>query len=92
MRCRFHSPQDARPNHVVLIRKNHPMHDVKRITGAAISTTSTEPLRGIVEINIGAGSTLKFELNEDMAHHLGTQLDRFLTQQRRLRDRLARSR
>ena len=68
------------------------MHDIQKITGAAISTTSTEPLRGIVEINIGASSTMKFELNEDMAHHLSTQLDRFLTQRRQLRDRLARSR
>jgi len=68
------------------------MKDVRKITGAAISTTSTEPLRGIVEVDIGAGSTMKFELNEDVAHHLGTQLDRFLTQRRQPLDRLARSR
>jgi len=45
----------------------------------AILTNSTQPLRGIVEIDT-AGSTVKFELNEDIAHQLCTDLERFLTQ------------
>jgi hypothetical protein len=68
------------------------MRDAHKITEVTISTMSTEPLRGTVEINTATNSTMKFELSEDMAHHLSTQLDRFLTQRRQLRERLARSR
>ncbi len=67
------------------------MRDVRKITEVTISTTSTEPLCGILEIDC-TSSTMKLELNEDMAYHLGTQLDRFLTQRRELRERFARGR
>lgn len=67
------------------------MRDAQTITEVAVSTTSTEPFRGTVEI-VTASSTIKFELNEDLAHQLSTQLDRFLTQRRPLREKLARSR
>jgi hypothetical protein len=63
---------------------NIPMHNVHKITGVTISTKSDEPLSGVVEINT-VGSTIKLELNADMAHDLCTHLDRFLTQQRRVR-------
>ena len=54
------------------------MRGVQKIT---ISTRSTEPLSAIVEIDT-VDSTMKFELNEDMAHELCASLDRFLTQGR----------
>jgi hypothetical protein len=55
------------------------MADVHKITSLSISTYSTNPPRGIVEIDT-ANSTLKFELDEDIAHRLCTDLERFLTQ------------
>ena len=55
------------------------MTNVRTITEVTISTTSTEPLRGIVEIGT-AGSTTKFELSADIAHHICTGLEHFLTQ------------
>jgi hypothetical protein len=55
------------------------MRGAHKITEVTISTKSTEPLTGIVEIGT-ADSTMKFELNEETAHDLCTNLDRFLTQ------------
>ena len=55
------------------------MTDVHKITRLSISTHSTNPPRGIVEIDT-ANSTMKFELDEDTAHSLCTDLERFLTQ------------
>lgn len=55
------------------------MTDVHKIARFSISTHSTSPPRGIVEIDT-ANSTIRFELNEDTAHSLCTDLERFLTQ------------
>jgi hypothetical protein len=54
--------------------------DAREITDVTISTTSTNPLRTIVEIET-AHSTITFELNEDMAHRICTGLERALTQE-----------
>ena len=56
------------------------MNGARKITGVSISTTSTSPLRAIVEIET-ADSTITFELSEDLAHRICTDLERFLTQQ-----------
>jgi hypothetical protein len=50
-----------------------------KITSISVSTESVEPLRGIIEID-SAGSTNRFELNEELAHGLCSDLERFLTQ------------
>lgn len=55
------------------------MTDVRKIARFSIVTHSTNPLRGTVEIDT-ANATMKFELDEDMAHGLCTDLERFLTQ------------
>ena len=55
------------------------MNGARKITGVSVSTASTNPLRAIVEIDT-ADSTITFELNEDIAHHICTGLERFLTQ------------
>ena len=55
------------------------MSDPRRIVGLSISTVSTEPLRGIVEID-SFDSTVTFELSEDTALKICTDLERFLTQ------------
>lgn len=54
-----------------------------RIAKATVSTLSTRPLSGIVQIDTAA-STMQFELNEETALDLCTQLDRFLTQGQQL--------
>jgi hypothetical protein len=55
------------------------MRDIHRITEITISTRSTGPLSGIIQIDTSA-STVQFELNEELAHDLSMHLDRFLTQ------------
>ena len=55
------------------------MRDMHRITEVTISTRSTAPLSGTIQIDTSA-STMQFELNEEIAHDLCTHLDRFLTQ------------
>jgi hypothetical protein len=55
------------------------MTAVHKIASFSISTSSVEPARGIVEIAT-TNATHKFELNEEMAHKLCTDLERFLTQ------------
>jgi hypothetical protein len=45
----------------------------------SISTRSTAPLRGIIEIDT-MDVTIRFELNEEMAHQICADLERFLTQ------------
>jgi hypothetical protein len=58
------------------------MRDLRKITNFSISTVSTEPLRGIVEIDT-FDSAMKFELNEDTALNICTDLEHFLTQEKR---------
>ena len=55
------------------------MTDVHKIAKLSISTHSTDPPRGIVEIDT-ANSTIRLEPNEDVAHSLCPGLERFLTQ------------
>lgn len=52
---------------------------VQRIANVSVSTVSVEPLRGMVEITTG-NSALLFELDEELAHRLCSELERFLTQ------------
>ncbi len=63
----------------ILYRGNFLMRDTQKITEVTVSTKSTEPLSGIVQIDTAA-STMKFEVNAEVAHDLCTHLDRFLTQ------------
>jgi len=55
------------------------MHDIRNLTRLSVSTNSTDPLRGVVEID-AAGFSMRFGLNEDLAHRICTELERFLTQ------------
>ena len=56
------------------------MRDVHRIIDVSITTTSTRPLCAIVEVEV-VGSTMKFELTEEIALRICTDLERFLTQE-----------
>ena len=55
------------------------MDDAQKITDVSVSTISTTPLRGTIAIDT-PDSTIKFELNEDVAHSICTWLEHFLTQ------------
>ncbi len=54
------------------------MDDAHKITDVSVSTISTTPLRGTIAIDT-PDSTIKFELNEDVAHSICTCLEHFLT-------------
>jgi hypothetical protein len=54
------------------------MSDVHKIAEVTITTKSTEPLIGIVQVNTG-DTVVKFEITEDLAHMICTNLERFLT-------------
>jgi hypothetical protein len=54
------------------------MSDVHKITEVSILTDSTEPLTGIVQVNT-ADAEIRFEITEDLAHKICTDLERFLT-------------
>jgi hypothetical protein len=54
------------------------MSDVQKISEVIVSTKSTEPLTGIFQV-ITADAEIKFEITEDLAHKICTDLDRFLT-------------
>jgi hypothetical protein len=54
------------------------MLDVRKITEVVVVTKSIEPLTGIVQVNSGASEAI-FEITEDLAHKLCTDLERFLT-------------
>jgi hypothetical protein len=56
------------------------MRDLRRITDFSITTVSTEPLRGIIEIDT-FDSVVRFELSEDTALKICTDLEHFLTQE-----------
>jgi hypothetical protein len=55
------------------------MQDIRNLTRLSVSTNSIDPLRGVVEID-AADFSMKFELNEELAHRICTELERFLTQ------------
>jgi hypothetical protein len=68
------------------------MDDAYKITDVSVSTISTTPLRGTIEIDT-PDSTIRFELNEDIAHSICTRLEHFLTQEQpRGRNQARRSR
>ena len=54
------------------------MSDVHKIIEVTILTKSTEPVSGIVRVNT-ADAEIKFEITEDLAHKICTDLERFLT-------------
>jgi hypothetical protein len=54
------------------------MRDVHKITEVTILAKSTEPRTGIVRVNT-ADAEIKFEITEDLAHQICTDLERFLT-------------
>lgn len=54
------------------------MNDAHKITEISILTESTEPLIGIVQMNT-ADQEIRFEITEDLAHKICTDLERFLT-------------
>lgn len=54
------------------------MRDVHKIIEVSILTSSTEPLTGVVQVNT-ADADMKFEISEDLAHRICTELERFLT-------------
>ena len=56
------------------------MRDTNKIIDVSVTTTTTRPLCGIVEIET-TGSTMKFELTEEIALSICTDLERFLTQE-----------
>jgi hypothetical protein len=60
------------------------MRDIHKIIDVSVTTISTRPLCAIVEIET-AGSTMKFELAEEIALRICTGLERFLTQEQRQR-------
>ncbi|CAN7274642.1 hypothetical protein LJR220_001279 [Bradyrhizobium sp. LjRoot220] len=66
------------------------MTEVHKIARLSVVASSIDPLCGIVEIDT-PNTTVRFELNEDMAHSFCTDLERFLTQApRREQDRARR--
>ena len=54
------------------------MKDLHKIIEVSILTRSTEPLTGIVQMNT-TDAEMKFEITEDLAHKICTELERFLT-------------
>ncbi|MCC8982094.1 hypothetical protein [Bradyrhizobium acaciae] len=50
-----------------------------RATDIEVSTTSAAPLRGTIEIDC-AGIVATFAIDEELAHRLCADLERFLTQ------------
>ena len=65
------------------------MDDAHKITDVSVSTISTTPLRGTIAIDT-PNSTIKFELNEDVAHSICTWLEHFLTQKQQRKPNQAR--
>jgi hypothetical protein len=57
------------------------MDDAHKITGVTIRTKSNEPLVGVVQVNT-ADAEIKFEITEELAHQICTDLERFLTRGR----------
>jgi hypothetical protein len=54
------------------------MSDAHKITEISILTKSTEPLLGIVHVNT-TDTQIRFEITEDLAHKLCSDLERFMT-------------
>jgi hypothetical protein len=58
--------------------KEHSMDDAQKVTEVSVLTKSIEPLIGIVQVST-AEAAIKFEITEDLAHKICTDLERFLT-------------
>jgi hypothetical protein len=54
------------------------MDDAQKATEVSVLTGSTEPLTGILLIYT-ADTEIKFEIAEDLAHRICTDLERLLT-------------
>ena len=54
------------------------MNDAQKAMEVSVLTRSTEPLTGIVQIHT-ADAEIKFEITEELAHQICTDLERFLT-------------
>lgn len=54
------------------------MNDVHKIADITVTVESTEPLTGILRVDAGH-TVIKFELTEELAHTICTDLERFLT-------------
>uniref|UniRef100_A0ABS3MTW4 Uncharacterized protein n=2 Tax=Bradyrhizobium quebecense TaxID=2748629 RepID=A0ABS3MTW4_9BRAD len=52
---------------------------MQRATSIAVSAVSAAPLRGTIAIDC-AGSVATFEIDEELAHRLCSDLERLLTQ------------
>jgi hypothetical protein len=55
------------------------MSDAHKITQVSVSVKSAEPLIGVVLVST-VNTEIKFEITEDLAHKICTDLERFLTQ------------
>jgi hypothetical protein len=54
------------------------MGEAHKIAEITVLTKSTEPLIGVMRVNT-ADAEMKFEITEDLAHKICTDLERFLT-------------
>jgi hypothetical protein len=54
------------------------MNDVKRVTEVTVLAKSTEPLTAIIQLRT-PDADVKFEIAEEVAHQICTDLERFLT-------------
>jgi hypothetical protein len=54
------------------------MNDKHRLTEVVVSTNSTEPRTGTVQLR-AAKAEMEFEITEDLAHRICIELERFLT-------------
>lgn len=54
------------------------MSDAHKITAVSIEAKSTQPSIAVVRVNTRAAE-MKFEINQDLAHKICTDLERFLT-------------
>jgi hypothetical protein len=54
------------------------MSDAHKITEVSVSVKSAEPLIGVVQVST-INAEIKFEITEDLAHQICTDLERFLT-------------
>jgi hypothetical protein len=54
------------------------MNDAQKATEVSVTARSTEPLTGILQVST-ADADIKFEITEDLAHQICTDLERFLT-------------
>jgi hypothetical protein len=54
------------------------MSDVHKITDIIVTTKSTEPLIGIIQVDAD-NTILKLEITEELAHKICSDLERFLT-------------